>query len=510
MTLDQALTELGIDRDAGADQARRAYLKLLKLRKPESDPQGFMRLREAYELAKERLGARDELFRAIALANAGAAPASELFDDGAASDPKPHEPASDVHAPIEPVEEASEPSAGDADLPLPDAGEPAARAEAPAPETAEAAPAPEPFEPFDVELFDVLLRVGEHVQAAEQLSRFLDGAALHAEPQPLPLAKALQLLLALHGQGAVAPALALHGSLARWLTASGQEARLLRGEAAARWSLLGELAALGGGFPQPARRAIAEAMLAGNLGEAKKDFITIHAMQPAVARGAARELRSKAPILAAALADALDPPLLTRSAPAQPSPQRSSRGGYWAIATVIIAVLRLMAYGLRSTPTYHDNPSIDPSRWGSHLTDDAPSSTAPRGYAPRRATTPEARKDRVLERVESTRIHAWYMMGLDAGRQRIDYTKVTADVDTVASAVERGDCKAARGAMAKLSARTRAAAEDEAGRREVEGLASALDSFCGAPGKGTSDEGAAAGERPAGLDAGRRRGTERP
>src|SRR5262249_8129554 len=50
--LDEALAELGIDRSAGTEGARRAYLRLLKTRKPETDPEGFMRLREAYQLVK--------------------------------------------------------------------------------------------------------------------------------------------------------------------------------------------------------------------------------------------------------------------------------------------------------------------------------------------------------------------------------------------------------------------------------------------------------------------------
>ena len=49
MTLDEALQELGIERSASPDEARRAYLRGIKTRKPETDPEGFRRLREAYE-----------------------------------------------------------------------------------------------------------------------------------------------------------------------------------------------------------------------------------------------------------------------------------------------------------------------------------------------------------------------------------------------------------------------------------------------------------------------------
>ncbi|HEY0552623.1 MAG TPA: J domain-containing protein [Thermoanaerobaculia bacterium] len=49
MTLDEARAELGIDPSASSDEARRAYLRGVKTRKPETDPEGFRRLREAYE-----------------------------------------------------------------------------------------------------------------------------------------------------------------------------------------------------------------------------------------------------------------------------------------------------------------------------------------------------------------------------------------------------------------------------------------------------------------------------
>ncbi len=51
MTLDEAFELLGVGRDSEPDDRRRAYLRLLKKHKPETDPEGFRRLREAYELA---------------------------------------------------------------------------------------------------------------------------------------------------------------------------------------------------------------------------------------------------------------------------------------------------------------------------------------------------------------------------------------------------------------------------------------------------------------------------
>ena len=52
MTLTDAWKELGVDPGADAETVRRAYLRLIKTRKPESDPAGFQRAREAYEIAR--------------------------------------------------------------------------------------------------------------------------------------------------------------------------------------------------------------------------------------------------------------------------------------------------------------------------------------------------------------------------------------------------------------------------------------------------------------------------
>ena len=52
VTLTDAWKELGVDPGADAETVRRAYLRLIKARKPESDPAGFQRAREAYEIAR--------------------------------------------------------------------------------------------------------------------------------------------------------------------------------------------------------------------------------------------------------------------------------------------------------------------------------------------------------------------------------------------------------------------------------------------------------------------------
>lgn len=58
MTLEEALVILDIDGSADPQIARRAYLRLLKKHKPERDPEGFKKLRAAYELANQQLAWR--------------------------------------------------------------------------------------------------------------------------------------------------------------------------------------------------------------------------------------------------------------------------------------------------------------------------------------------------------------------------------------------------------------------------------------------------------------------
>ncbi len=56
MTLDEARELLGTAPEADAKTVRRAYLRLLKHHKPDTDPQGFQRLRAAFEMASDHVG----------------------------------------------------------------------------------------------------------------------------------------------------------------------------------------------------------------------------------------------------------------------------------------------------------------------------------------------------------------------------------------------------------------------------------------------------------------------
>lgn len=159
MTLQEALAELGLEAGADPDAVRRAYLRLIKVRKPETDPQGFKRAREAYEIARpesqlQAFAAQVELRYEVE-----APPMKVVFANRAGPAPPVPEPAAaEPLAPESPAAEAS-PAAPELPAPAPFAPElPAPEARAPEPPVPEAqalrppaaeasapeAPAPEP------------------------------------------------------------------------------------------------------------------------------------------------------------------------------------------------------------------------------------------------------------------------------------------------------------------------------------------------------------------------------
>jgi hypothetical protein len=90
VTLAEAWRELGVEPGADAETVRRAYLRLIKTRKPEADPAGFQRARQAYEIA--RAGGEIEALAAAAGAAAGDHAGEARAAGGAAGDAhaRPH------------------------------------------------------------------------------------------------------------------------------------------------------------------------------------------------------------------------------------------------------------------------------------------------------------------------------------------------------------------------------------------------------------------------------------
>lgn len=104
MTESEAFEILGLSVGADSRAIKRAYHKLLKRHKPDSDPAGFRRIREAFEAASEAEAMRAFLARGEA---------SDPSSDGHTPEPEPEPPASSEAG--ERVGEPSAPGPSDAD-----------------------------------------------------------------------------------------------------------------------------------------------------------------------------------------------------------------------------------------------------------------------------------------------------------------------------------------------------------------------------------------------------------
>jgi hypothetical protein len=373
VTLDEALAELGLDLGASTDEARRAYLRLLKTRKPEVDREGFMRLREAYERARAELPFYEAMRRAdadaptrIPVATPGGLvwietsqpPDEPPRPPAVVSEPATDKPTATAEAPentpaegltdpiVSPDEpRPEEPPAADdarAGTHLPWGEPPPAHAHAHAPrETQEPQPSVEGLHANGKNKAAAKLATRLYREATE---RGDDDGAL---PRPRTT---LRILLALHQRNKLAEAGILQKSFAAWLDASGLEARILTGELAVLWSVARELTASPGSLPLEVRAAIAEAALLGDLGHARADCIRFRHAQPLLARAAAGELRAHAPSLAASFAEVLDPPA---PRPVDANPRR----GLWFIIPILIGVLRLIAVGAQNSTSSSYTPS---------------------------------------------------------------------------------------------------------------------------------------------------------
>lgn len=455
MTFEEALAELGIEDDAGPDLARRAYLRLLKTRKPETDPQGFMRLREAYEQVKARLVWRDTFLRAHAVEEARepeAAPIPESADEEpVAEEPVTEEQQHEAKAPEPAVEEPRD-------------------EEQQHEEQQHEEPAP------DLEKAEALLVMGLPEQAAHELARLFDQAAERSHDAAPAVSKALRLMLMLYAKSSATAAAALGASLFQYLCASGDEARAIRSVDAARWTILRELAALSPSFPDAVRAAVAGAAMAGDLGEARPELAALQRRRPGPAAEAALLLRRRAPVIAAAVADTLDPP-----APPSPRAVSTTAGRWgWAFGAVAIGLVRLLMMFARPSsspsryePSRYTPPSYDPAAISALLDGGL-------GSPPGQTRLKELR-ERALHRADRMKAHADYALGSDGGHGPLNYEAVSENADLVSSAIRRGDCLAARTRVQAIEAPfgiDGGTSVDENGRVEAWTLDQALTAYC--------------------------------
>jgi len=219
MNVDEARAILGLEGPVSPDELKRAYLKSVKAHSPERDPEGFRRVREAFDWLK----ARPWLLNVESVATS-----SEWL-------PAPPLPASNA---VEPSEQENPPP--------------------------EVEPAPED----DAGAY----LVPQSVLAAESVRERAESLiAQHRSAVGMgPWAHSLETVLELVDQGDVALANKLFTAFGLAIERAGLGARELSPDVASRWKLVGEVIALSNaqGVPSDVTSAIAAALRAGKLGDA--------------------------------------------------------------------------------------------------------------------------------------------------------------------------------------------------------------------------------------------------
>lgn len=321
LSFDDALLELGVDAKASTDEIRRAYLRLVKTRSPERDPTGFRRARASYEVVRTTLAMR-ELAARQALAEAGAA------TDEPSMSAVANEPAS-----------AAAPDAASME-PTP-APTPAAIAALPPEQQATVALVKRAWAIRDFSEWKVL------VEAIEAATRWLDGP-------PVPVPACLFFIVALIGREQVPAALELRGALGKWFDARQDAARLLTTDLAVRWLIAQELCAVAPAITAPAAAALAKAILAGDLTQARDALAVATVVSSGPAIGSL--FQQNAPHLIEALPASSVPRVQPRR-----TAQRSKLP-LWSIVPLILMGLRALS-GLDScvsnAPTLPDPSAFD-------------------------------------------------------------------------------------------------------------------------------------------------------
>lgn len=238
MTREEAAAELGVDADATADDVRRAYLRLLKTRKPEVDAEGFQRLRAAYERMRGTL-------------RVAPAPVAVVEDDGEGEG-----------------EAADEGDEDDDDDDLPK--------------------------------LQSQMESEAWVDAADTL-RALYASSLRGEIALGVLVRpSLRVRLALHEMGEGERAARLGRAFRRWAKATNEEARLLPGAIQHVNALVREMDGLPPDFPLAVRAAIARAIRRGDLESALPELLAFRGAHARDAARAADALQPRFPLLARA------------------------------------------------------------------------------------------------------------------------------------------------------------------------------------------------------------------
>ncbi|HEY1817074.1 MAG TPA: hypothetical protein VGG74_32225 [Kofleriaceae bacterium] len=349
MRIAEALDVLGLERlDVERTALRRQYMRLLREHPPERDPDGFKRLREAFELLR-RFAADDAPVSVPAVAPSVVVEASRVE----ASRIEP-EPRAEVEPPLV---------------------EPEPRAEV-EPPLVEAEPPPVHPEPVEPEPPPVR---ADPPRPRADLPRIAPPPV--APDPPLALTVLVGKLLELLREGLVEPAAELERD---WR--SGGDVDDFRGSSAmvaARWVLLRELLPITIALPVPVVRALASAIAEDDVSLARPALEGFQRGNPALARGANGLLAARAPTLFTPIRDTLAPPVVetelgrvygdgrnprpaTPPAPprsyAPPLPRASSGSGrgIWIGIVAVGAIVRLVAsMGSGTSSSSYNMPKYD-------------------------------------------------------------------------------------------------------------------------------------------------------
>jgi len=283
-----ATLELGEHAAITPEAIRRAYLRQVRAHPPERDPEGFRRVREAYELA-QRVGAISNWHGARVPPNTGAASASSTEHSAHVEQAMPLEPAR------EPGEVAEDHG------PKPDADPPAEEDESELPPAIAANVAAELSERSLRARLHAALNAEDPPSAALILCKLYAQATFSSELPPPQLA--FGVALELFARNRPKRARRLCSAYAGYFARIGPPP--LRVEAAAQWKLLTELSALSTQVHPSVTTALASGLRAGELQRAVPELRDEIAMQGE--DEVARLMRRHAPSLFSALWPAARP-----------------------------------------------------------------------------------------------------------------------------------------------------------------------------------------------------------
>jgi hypothetical protein len=360
--LDEALGELGLSGPFDAGAARKAYLRLLKTRKPELDPEGFMRLREAFELVR-RVASVGTLRR-------GAEAPSDVSET-VPLQVHTEQPSPPLGGEALPVSEASlEPEGGGPGGRLVETEVPRETPAEPVGETRMDAPS-ESVPEESSETSDVAnvvpaagpswsLTLDKPKEAADTLCSMLAYAKTgHHVPPELPFLT-LEVLLRLHLTGSLKAARRLMEAFEEWLSDTANEVRL-SAVMAVRWAMLRELWAVRHEMPLEVRAPIARGIASGDFAAARVELARFRRKEAAAAERAAFALHVHSNLLAPRVASALDSVRSDPDTGPSPTPPRS-RGGASPWWMIFVAVQALLAIGRCASQSGSTSYVSSPSR----------------------------------------------------------------------------------------------------------------------------------------------------